>query len=63
MRYTRTGNSDGIYTLRDKFSCSAVNVVYQIACAGCKQRYIGETQDFRQHMNLHKSDVRTLNTA
>ena len=64
----RTGkyvfNSDGmpLYTLRDKFSCNAVNVVYQITCAGCKSRYIGETQDFRQRMNLHKSDVRMLNT-
>ena len=59
----RTGkyvfNSDGmrLYTLRDKFSCNAVNVVYQMTCAGCKQGYIGETQDFRQRMNLHKSDV------
>ena len=51
-----------LYTLRDKFSCNAVDVVYQITCAGCKQCYIGETQDFRQRMNLHKSDVRTLNT-
>ena len=64
----RTGkyvsNSDGmrLYILRDKLSCNAVNVVYQITCAGCKQHYIGETQDFRQRMNLHKSDVRMLNT-
>ena len=68
QNYMRTGkyvfNIDGmrLYTLRDKFSCSAVNVVYQITCAGCKQRYIGYTQDFRQRMNLQKSDVRTLNT-
>ena len=68
QNYMRTGkyvfNSDGVhlYTLRDKFSCNAVNVVYQITCAGYKQPYIGETQDFHQRMNLHKSDVRTLNT-
>ena len=57
-------NSDGmhLYTLRDKFSCNAVNVVYQITCAGREQLYTGETKDFRQRMNLHKSDVRTLNT-
>ena len=60
----RTGkyvfNSDGMRssTLRDK-SCNAVNVVYQIICAGCKQC---ETQDFLQRMNLHKSDIRILNT-
>ena len=64
----RTGkyvlNSDGmhLYTLRDKFSCNAVNVVYQITCAGCNQHYIGETENFHQRMNLHKSDVKTLNT-
>ena len=68
QNYMRTGkyvfNSDGmhVYTLRDKFSCNAVNVVYQITCAGCKQHYIGETQDFRQRMNLYKSDVITLYT-
>ena len=68
QNYMRTGkyafNSDGIHldTLRDKFNCNAVNVVYQITCAGCDQHYIGETQDFRQRMNLRKSDVRTLNT-
>ena len=60
----RTGkyvfNSDGmrLCTLCDK-SCNAVNVVYQIICAGCKQC---ETQDFHQRMNLHKSDIRILNT-
>ena len=46
--YMRTGkfffHNDGmrLYTLRDKLSCNAVNVVYQITCARCKQRYIGE---------------------
>ena len=54
--------SKRLYTLRDKFSCNAVNVVYQITCAGCKRHYIGETQNFHQRMNLHKSDVTTLNT-
>ena len=42
QNYMRTGkyvlNSDGmhLYTLRDKFSCNAVNVVYQITCVGCR---------------------------
>ena len=68
QNYMRTGkyvlNSDGIrlYTLRDKFTYNAFNVVYQITCAKYKQCYIGETQDFRQHINLHKSDVITLIT-
>ena len=68
QNYMRTGkyvfDSDSmhLYTLRDKFSCNAVNVVYQITCAGCKQGYIGESQDFHQRMNLLKADVRTLNT-
>ena len=67
--YMRKGkfvfNSDGmrLYTIRDNFSYNPVNVVYQITCEECKQRYTGETQDFRQRMNLHKSDVRTLNTV
>ena len=61
-KYVFTSDGMRLYTLRHKFSCNVVNVVYQITCAGCKQRYIGETQDFRQRINLHKSDVRTLNT-
>ena len=38
--------------------CNAKNCVYVIICEGCKQIYIGETNNFRLRMNVHINHVK-----
>ena len=35
-------------------SCDTKNCIYLLQCAGCQDIYIGETNNFRLRINLHK---------
>ena len=55
-----TGNSlifhlnNFYFTIKCNMTCNCKNCLYVIECQGCKQMYIGETNNFRLRTNLHR---------
>jgi hypothetical protein len=47
--------SNFIMKIEDNFNCTSRNVVYLLECKKCKQQYVGETENFRNRMNNHRS--------
>ena len=47
-----------IFTVNDNMSCNVLNCIYAIKCGGCRECYIGETNNFRSRTNLHKDHIR-----
>lgn len=48
------------HTFKVKFpmSCDVKNIVYLLICNGCKEEYIGETNDLRKRMTVHRQHIR-----
>lgn len=48
------------YTFKVKFpmSCDVKNVIYIIICNGCKEEYVGETNELRKRMTVHRQHIR-----
>ena len=38
-------------------NCNTLNCIYVLSCNGCKEEYIGETNNLRLRLNLHKNHV------
>ena len=51
-------------TVTTKFdmSCDVKNVIYVIVCQGCQEEYIGETQNLRERMRVHRQHIRQPET-
>ena len=42
------------FCIKSNMSCDTKNCIYLLQCAGCQDIYIGETNNFRLRINLHK---------
>ena len=52
-----------IWKYNRRFDCDSKNVIYVLICNHCWEFYIGETQDLKERIHKHKSDVyHTLNS-
>jgi len=45
-------------TVKFNMSCDVKNVVYVIICKGCREEYVGETNDLRKRMSVHRNHIR-----
>ena len=52
---------DSPFTIKGKLNCTAKNVIYVIQCSGCHYQYIGQTNDLRKRVTLHKQHIRDSN--
>ena len=61
--------SNGVeWTIRSHVDCHSVNLLYYLKCLWCPdpsnpETYTGKTEDTRERMNNHMSDIRTGNTT
>ena len=46
------------WTYKNYFSCDSKDVIYILICKTCDNFYLGQTQDFKQRVAKHKSDVK-----
>ena len=55
-----TGNSfyfDSVnvyFKIKARMNCETMNCIYVLKCTGCHKIYIGETNNLRHRINLHK---------
>ena len=54
--------NDKIIRVNTPMDCSVKNVVYMIQCRGCDEIYIGETNDLRKRMTVHRQQIRDKST-
>ena len=47
-----------IFKVNANMNCNVLNVIYVIECISCNAQYIGETNNFRLRMNLHRDHTR-----
>ena len=47
-----------IHHIKHDMSCNSLFVIYYIKCQFCPLSYIGETDNFRSRVNLHKSNTK-----
>ena len=47
--------ADVHFKIRAQMSCDTLNCIYVLKCEGCSKLYIGETNNLRLRVNLHKS--------
>ena len=47
-----------IHHIKYDMSCNSLFVIYNIKCQFCPLSYIGETDNFRLRVNLHKSNTK-----
>ena len=47
------------YYIRGNSSCNSTNVIYLVECINCKCQYVGSATSFKQHVRIHKSDIKT----
>ena len=40
-----------------KFNCNSINLIYLLKCNNCWEFYIGQTENIKQRVNKHKSDI------
>jgi hypothetical protein len=52
---TRQGQT---ITTKTDMSCDVKNVIYIIICKGCKGEYIGETNELRKRITVHRQQIR-----
>ena len=50
---------DKPFYLRNSFSCNAKNIIYLLVCT-CMKFYIGESQELRQRVFLHRSHAKSV---
>ena len=56
---TNVQGPKSVYTIRDRFTCQSVNVVYCIVCRRCSVLYIGETgRRIRERFSEHLRSIR-----
>ena len=46
-----------IWKIRSNMTCKAQNVIYAIICSKCESFYIGQTQNLRNRVTLHKQQI------
>ena len=46
------------WTYKNYFSCDSKDVIYILICKTCSNFYLRQTQDFKQRIAKHKSDVK-----
>ena len=52
-------SKQGIHlNVKFNMSCDVKNVVYVIVCKGCQNEYVGETNDLRKRMSVHRNHIR-----
>lgn len=61
--YLKTGNSitlknGKVWTIKSTMNCKARNVIYTIICTKCESFYIGQTENLRNRVTLHKEQIR-----
>ena len=44
------------HTINNDMNCNSLNVIYLIIC-NCGLNYIGQTNNFRNRINLHKEQI------
>ena len=54
--------NDKIIRVNTPMDFSVKNVVYMIQCRGCDEIYIGETNDLRKRMTVHRQQIRDKST-
>ena len=47
-----------LFTIKCNFSCKSKNISYYMTCTICGKDYVGQTNDFRKRIKIHKSDIR-----
>ena len=52
-----------IFHLQSQYTCNSKNVIYVLQCASCNELYVGQTENLRNRMNLHKSHVIKVKTG
>ena len=45
------------FEIRTKMNCNTLNCVYVLRCRGCMMTYIGETNNLRLRVNLHRDQI------
>ena len=53
-----TTKSGHTLTVKFDMSCNVKNVVYIIICNGCHEEYVGETNDLRKRITVHRQHIR-----
>lgn len=48
-------------TVKFSMNCDVKNVVYVMICKGCCEEYVGETNDLRKRMSVHRNHIRDPN--
>ena len=51
-----------IFKINAPMTCNVENVVYVISCRGCNELYIGETNNLRKRMTVHRQQIRDEST-
>ena len=52
-----------IWSYTKYFNCDSKNVLYILICRNCDEFYIGQTQNFKQRIRKHKSDIKHPNNS
>lgn len=58
-----TGNSitfknEKSWKVNSQMNCKAKHIIYVIICSKCKSFYVGQTEDLRKRVTLHKEQIR-----
>ena len=46
------------FKIKIDISCDVKNVIYAIICRGCNKEYVGETNNLRKRITVHKQQIR-----
>ena len=46
------------FKIKCNMDCSCKEVIYVITCNGCQEHYIGQTQELRKRVTVHKQQIR-----
>ena len=49
--------------IKDYFSCGSKDVIHILICKTSNIFYLGQTQDFKQIIAKHKSDIKNLHNS
>ena len=51
-------NTNYKFSVKSHMTCDTRNCIYVLQCGGCSKYYIGETNNFRLRINLHKDHAK-----
>jgi hypothetical protein len=46
------------FTVKKSMSCTSKNLIYTLICNGCDAKYIGQTNDLRKRVTVHRQQIK-----